>query len=80
MDTVTFKRVSPHESCIYVGGEHVGNLFLLVDSHPPRSPITRRRKSRHSIRLRLSTPHPSNPGPRAGPSNLPGTPRKSPIP
>ena len=35
MDTVTFKRITPHESRIYAGGEHVGDVYRHDDILAP---------------------------------------------
>ena len=61
MDRVTFKRLTPNESRIYAGGEHVGDVyrhddilvpgqaFYVVQLHEdPRGP--RRVHERHRIR------------------------------
>ncbi|MYE03185.1 MAG: hypothetical protein F4Y03_18305 [Alphaproteobacteria bacterium] len=72
MDTITFRRVTPHESRIYAGGEFVGNVYrrddILAPGHvfyvvhldeDPRGP--RRVHERHRIRevtRRLVDSHP----------------------
>ena len=56
MDSITFKRVAPHESRIYAGGEYVGNVYrrddilapgqvfyvVHLDEDPPGSPARAR--------------------------------------
>lgn len=35
METITFKRVAPHESRIYAGGEYVGDVYRRDDILAP---------------------------------------------
>ena len=72
MDTITFKRVTPHESRIYAGGEHVGDVYrrddILAPGHvfyvvhldeDPRGPrrVHERRRIRE-VAQRLVDSHP----------------------
>ena len=72
MDTITFRRVTPHESRIYDGGEFVGNVYRRDDilapglvfyvvhlDEDPRGPRrVHERRRIHEVARRLVDSHP----------------------